>query len=76
MVLGGSIPCQYGSTYSSFIGKGQAKIIHDPDEKIKALELLMKVQTGKDFEITSDMSSMVTVIAVTVDSFTAKARRV
>lgn len=31
------------------IGKGKAVIVEDPEEKLRALEILMKHQTGKDF---------------------------
>ena len=54
--------------------RGKAEIIQDPKEKMKGLSLLMKTQTGKDFEISEQMASAVTVIRITSDSYTAKSR--
>ena len=41
--------CAYNFRYASVVGRGHCEIITDVDEKIKALELLMKHQTGEDF---------------------------
>ena len=46
----GNHACQYGTTYASVMGRGVAHIIEDVEEKIKALNIFMKTQTGKDFE--------------------------
>lgn len=73
-VSGGDEPCQYGAYYASVIGQGTAEIIDEEKEKIRALQLLMKNQTGRDFEIDSRMAASVTVIKAVIDQFTAKAR--
>lgn len=75
LLPGGDIPCKYGSTFASFLGKGYAEIIDDTEEKIKGLHLLMQQQTGRDFEITPKMADMVAVIRVEISSFTAKRRQ-
>lgn len=75
LVPGGDIPCKYGSTYASFIGRGTAAIVEDSSEKMEGLTSLMEHQTGQHFEITSDMAASVTVIKVEVDSFTAKTNK-
>lgn len=46
----GKLACQYSYHFASIIGKGTAGIIEDPEEKLKALNIIMKHQTGKDFE--------------------------
>ena len=46
----GDVACKYGITYSSIMGRGIAQIVDEPEEKMKALSVLMKTQTGKDFE--------------------------
>ena len=74
LVSGGDNPCKYGSAYASVIGKGRAEIVEDVPEKIKGLKLLMKNQTGRDFEIDERMTASVAVIRVRLDGFTAKAR--
>lgn len=75
LVSGDQIPCQYGSTYASLIGRGIAEILRDKEEKCKALSLLMNHQTGKAFEINEKMASTVEVIKVVVDEFSAKSRK-
>lgn len=44
------------------------------EEKKKTLSILMKTQTGKDFEFNEQMVSAVSVIKITADEYTAKAR--
>ena len=76
LVSGGEAPCMYGAAFASVIGKGTAEIVEEEQEKIKALELLMKNQTGRVFEITGKMAESVEVIRVTVKEFSAKRRAV
>ena len=47
-----------------------------PQEKIKALSVLMKTQTGKDFEFNEKLVSIVSVIRIDSDYYTAKHRPV
>ena len=70
----GEIACKYGITYSSIMGKGIAEIVEDVEEKKKALSVLMKTQTGKDFEFEEKMVSVVSVIRIDVSQYTAKHR--
>ena len=70
----GEKPCQYGLSYSSVMGRGSARIIEDPAEKMEAMKLLMKTQTEKDFSFTEQLVRIVAVIRVDVDEFTAKHR--
>ena len=74
LISGGEVPCIYGSNFASVIGRGVAEIVNDENEKIKGLSLLMKNQTGRDFEINSQMAATVAVIKVTLTEFTAKAK--
>ena len=73
-VSGGDIPCKYGEAYASVMGEGTAALLDDPVQKIEALQILMKTQTGREFAFTPAMAESVAVIRVNVDSFTAKAR--
>ena len=68
------LPCQYGLAYSSVMGKGIARIVDDMEEKKKAMSILMKTQTGKDFTFEDRLVSIVAVIRIDVDAYTAKHR--
>lgn len=70
----GKVACQYGIAYYSLMGRGKATIVEDVDEKIKALTLLMKTQTGKDFTFNERLVSIVSVIRLDIDVYTAKHR--
>ncbi len=70
----GVLPCQYGVTYSSVMGKGVARIVEDVEEKKKAMSVLMKTQTGKDFSFEDRLVSIVSVIRIDVSEYTAKHR--
>lgn len=70
----GDVACKYGITYSSIMGRGIAQIVDEPEEKMKALSVLMKTQTGKDFEFNEKLVSVVAVIRIDVLEFTAKNR--
>jgi len=67
-------PCQYGLVYSSVMGRGTAQIVEDVEEKKKAMSILMKTQTGKDFSFEDRLVSIVAVIRIDVAEFTAKHR--
>ena len=70
----GELPCQYGISYSSVMGKGIARIVEDVEEKKKAMAILMKTQTEKDFTFEDRLVSIVAVIRIDVDAYTAKHR--
>ena len=68
------LPCQYGMVYSSIMGRGVATIVEDVEEKKRAMTILMKTQSGKDFEFNDRLVSMVAVVRVDVLEYTAKHR--
>ena len=70
----GNVACQYGTSYYSLMGRGKAVIVDAPAEKMQALTLLMKTQTGKNFEFNEKLVSVVSVIRIDVDVYTAKHR--
>ena len=70
----GVLPCQYGLAYSSVMGKGVARIVEDVEEKMKAMTILMKTQTDKDFTFNERLVSIVAVIRIDVEAYTAKHR--
>lgn len=73
-IITADIPCKYGAAYESVMCRGKAEIIDDKEEKVQALELLMKTQTGENHKIDVAMSEQVSVIRVDVLSYTGKAR--
>lgn len=71
----GGTACQYSYYYASIIGNGKAEIITDPEEKSKALALIMKHQTGERFaklEGNLKLGQAVGILRVEVDEFTCK----
>ena len=67
------VPCGFGAEYQSVMCRGKAVLVEDGAEKAEALKLLMKTQTGQDYEINEKMAAVVCVIRVDVESYTAKA---
>ena len=70
----GAVPCQYGLAYASLMGCGTARILEDVEEKKKAMSILMKTQTAKDFTFEDRLVSIVAVIRIDVTEYTAKRR--
>ena len=74
MPFEGRVPCQYGMVYSSIMGRATATLVEDPEAKMQAMSILMKTQTGKDFTFNKRLVSIVTVIRIDVQEYTAKHR--
>lgn len=72
----GKVACQYGTSYACIMGKGIATIVEDVQEKMKGLSVIMKTQTGKDFEFNEKMVSIVNVMKIQVTGYSAKKRPV
>ena len=70
----GDVACKYGMAYSSLMGKGNAVIVEDVEEKKLALSSVMKTQTGRDFTFEDKMVSFVNIIRIDVAAYTAKCR--
>lgn len=70
----GEAACQHGVCYSSVMGEGTAELVEDVEGKKEGLKILMKTQTGKDFDFVDKMVGGVTVIKIHVSDFTAKKR--
>ena len=70
----GDVACRYGMTYRSLMGRGSAVFIDDPEEKMRALSILMKTPTGGDFSFTEALARVVAIIRIDIDDYTAKHR--
>lgn len=68
-----AVPCQYTATYESLMAWGKAVFVQASAEKCRALELLMKTQTGEEHPISEKMAASVTVIRLDIEGYTAKA---
>jgi len=70
----GRVPCQYGMAYSSLMGRGTIEVVDDVQEKIDLMTIFMRTQCGKEFEFNEKLVSIVTMMKVHVDEYTAKER--
>lgn len=70
----GDKPCKYGTAYASLMGRGMIEIVENVEEKINLMTTFMKSQTGKDFEFNEKLVSIVTMLKVNVNEYTAKQR--
>lgn len=73
-ISGGEIACKYGAAYASVMGEGKAVFLADPAKKAAGLQVLMKIQTGREFTITEAMTESVAVLRVDVETYSAKSR--
>ena len=74
LISGGDNACRYGASYASVIGRGKADLLEDPKSKADALALLMRHQTGRDFDIQEKVTAAVSVIQVSLTEYSAKER--
>lgn len=70
----GDVACRYGISYRSLMARGQAVLVDDPAEKMRAMSILMKTQTGGDFTFTEKLVKVVSVIRLDISEYTAKYR--
>ena len=70
----GKVACQYGLSYAAISGRGRAVLVEDTEQKMEAMSILMKTQTGKDFTFNERLVSIVAVIRVDVTQFSVKHR--
>ena len=65
-------PCDWDIKYSSVIGSGKASIIHDFDEKIKALNIIIEHYSDTFYKFQKKNIDAVTIIKVEIESITGK----
>lgn len=71
----GDKACQYSYYFVSVTGKGTAQVVEDPEEKLHALEILMKHQTGKEFPEFKEnpkLEKTVGILKVEAETYTCK----
>ncbi len=71
----GNTACQYSYYYASLIGNGRAEIVTEPDEKRRALAVIMRHQTGREFtefDTNPKLEQAVEIIRVVAEEFSCK----
>jgi nitroimidazol reductase NimA-like FMN-containing flavoprotein (pyridoxamine 5'-phosphate oxidase superfamily) len=66
------LPCQWGFKYRSVIGFGRAVFLEEPEEKERALNLIVKRYSGGPARYAEDALAKVTIIKVEIESMTGK----
>lgn len=64
--------CNWGTSYISIIGEGAARILVDPEEKIKGLNLIMAQYSSRTHEFDPQDLAKTAVIEVKIIKMTAK----
>jgi nitroimidazol reductase NimA-like FMN-containing flavoprotein (pyridoxamine 5'-phosphate oxidase superfamily) len=75
-LIEGDTACAYGLSYGSVIGLGLIEFIEERAEKVRALNLLMRHQTGEDRDFSYEDAQLdrVAVYRLRAESFTGKHR--
>jgi nitroimidazol reductase NimA-like FMN-containing flavoprotein (pyridoxamine 5'-phosphate oxidase superfamily) len=71
------IPCKWENSYACVIGYGKASLIDDPEEKIKALNILVGHYAPDTFyEFSEGNLSSTAVIKIDIEEMTGKSRKI
>lgn len=68
-------PCNSGYFYSCVHGFGEVEFIEQPQEKSRALSLIMQRQAGLKIDFTAEQASAVCVYKIVSRDFTAKRKK-
>lgn len=71
-IVEGANACAWTIRYRSAIGFGRVTRVEDPDEKLKALRLLMAQYAPGHFAFSERQVERVTIVKVTLDTLTGK----
>jgi nitroimidazol reductase NimA-like FMN-containing flavoprotein (pyridoxamine 5'-phosphate oxidase superfamily) len=71
-VRSGKTACAWGMAYKSIIGFGTASLVEDPQEKQKALDIIMRQYSEDDFEYSAKPLAEMLVIKVDISRMTGK----
>ena len=74
-LLPAAAACGWGAAYACVMCRARAAIVEDAAEKVEALALLMKTQTGREFAFDEKTAAAVTVVRLDAEELSAKARR-
>jgi nitroimidazol reductase NimA-like FMN-containing flavoprotein (pyridoxamine 5'-phosphate oxidase superfamily) len=71
-VLESGSPCDWGMRYRSVIGFGTAFFVEDPEEKRRALDIIVQHYSGKSSEYPQSAIDDVAIVKVEIQSMTGK----
>jgi len=72
-VLFSEMACDFGTKYRSVIGYGKVQIVNSYDEKIEALDIIMKQHTpSKEWEYSESQVDSIAVIKIIINKITGK----
>ena len=71
-VRSGKTACAWGMGYKSVIGYGTASLVEDPEEKQKALDIIMRQYSEGEFEYSAKNLAEMLVIKVDISAMTGK----
>ncbi|MEG0547113.1 MAG: pyridoxamine 5'-phosphate oxidase family protein [Oscillospiraceae bacterium] len=74
-LLADEIACKNTFLFESVLGNGYIEFIENPSEKVNGLNILMKHQTGKTFEIPEKATAGIAVGKIVVTELFGKARK-
>ena len=72
LIKGNDDPCDWGTSYRSVIGFGTAKLLQAPEEKSKALGIILKPHDSRSFTFPEAMLQKTAVIDITITEMTGK----
>jgi nitroimidazol reductase NimA-like FMN-containing flavoprotein (pyridoxamine 5'-phosphate oxidase superfamily) len=64
--------CKFGMKYQSVIGFGKALFVEDDIEKQKALDIIMRQYSDKDYDFTKELVQNILIIKVEIETITGK----
>jgi len=72
-IVASDTACQWTTQYRCAIGYGKAQLLYDRESIIKALEIIMKHQSGRsDWTYSEEAINRVLIIKIIIDSITGK----
>lgn len=76
-IISGPLACNYGTSYRSVMAFGRARMVTEPEEKVRVLERLTAryAPPGAVYEpVTDDRADQTAVVALDIEEMTAKCR--
>lgn len=64
--------CNWGVRYRSVIGFGTARLVEEPDDKLRALAIIMKQYSQEAFAFPDDAVARTAVVKVTIETISGK----
>lgn len=65
-------PCAFGYRYRSVVGYGRAAVLEGEDERVRALNLIMKKYAGREYEFPAENLGRAALVRVAIESMTGR----